>query len=59
MGLLQHRIGQGGNSKQIEEERVGRVREKLCNHPCRRQTLEGTLPLGHKCKVIHRLIEIG
>ena len=31
LDLLQCRIGQGGNSKQIEEERVGGVEEKPCS----------------------------
>ena len=32
LGLLQGRIGQGGNSALIEEERVGGVKEMPCSH---------------------------
>ena len=37
LGVLQCRTGQGRNSKQIEKERVGGVKEMPCNCP-RRQT---------------------
>ena len=40
LGLLQHRIGQGRNSKQIEKERVGGVKEKPWSFR-RRQTPDG------------------
>ena len=40
-GLLQCRIGQGENSKQIEEERVGGVRVKPHSHPKRQMQDSG------------------
>ena len=51
-------------SKQIEEERVGGVKEKPCE--CHRRERERerlwtqyrTLPIGHNYVVIHRLIEM-
>ena len=60
LGPLQHRVGQGGSSKQIEEEKVGRVRKKPCSHH-RRQMLDKdrTLLVGHNHVAIHRLIEMG
>ena len=45
LGLLWYRIGQGRNSKEIEEERVGKVREKPCSR--RRRQMPELYPISH------------
>ena len=56
LGLLQHRIGKGRNSKQIDV--VSRVNE-MPSSCCRRQVLDRIFLVGHNHVAIHRLIEMG
>ena len=58
LGLLQQRLGQGRNYKQIEEERVVKVREKLHSHH-RIQMPDGILPVGHSNVAITQINKMG
>ena len=57
LGLLQHRLGQGKNFKQIEEEKEDRDREKPCN--CQRRQIPELCLVSHSHMTIHRIIEMG
>ena len=61
LGLLQYRIGQGRNSKQIDKKRACGIREK--SHSCHSRQIPllepaETLQVGYDLVVMNRFMEM-